>query len=743
MSSPSEAPSPILPLQFIKGVGPHRAEALAKEGIKTPHDVLFRVPRGYIDRSVAPTIAALFDEVRNPSLWEGAEADVENVSGEISIVATVRSMTQKTVGRNRKMLTVILGDESATTMKAVFWNSIAYFSKALKEGETYVVSGHPEHDVRFNQLSITHPEIEPINTDDVEKYHQGAILPKYPMTQAMRSAGITMNLLRAILDQTIEEALTDEPEFLPDSLRQKHQLMNRERALRELHRPTSLEAVADARRRMKYEELLQFQLFLATRNKSRKAPEKGLSMTPRSPSARALLESLSFSLTGAQKRVINEIVRDLSSGAPMNRLLQGDVGSGKTVVALLCMLNAVDNGFQTVLMAPTEILAEQHARSIQSMLGELDVKVETLVGGQKKAVRNEVLSRIASGEAQIIVGTHALFEAQVEYRKLGLIVIDEQHRFGVAQRSELRKLGRQSHDEDQRTPHILVMSATPIPRTLSMTLYGDLDVSVIDELPKGRTPIETRVVFDSQLDGVFAFVREQLDAGRQAYVVYPLVEKSEKLELKSAIEHHEKLQTEVFDAYRVGLLHGQMPWLEKEGAMKAFNAREYDVLVATTVVEVGVDVRNATVMIIENAERFGLSQLHQLRGRVGRGSDKSYCFLVAPNTIRHQMKKRDDVAEQAKAATRLRTMAETTDGFKIAEVDLRLRGPGDLMGTRQSGVPEFSFADLVLDGLIIAAARADAFALIEHDPHLRKPEHEPLRNRLITAFESGTYTTVA
>ncbi|RPI67726.1 MAG: ATP-dependent DNA helicase RecG [Ignavibacteriae bacterium] len=733
----------ILPLQYVKGVGPKRAEALANEGVVTARDVLLRVPRAYIDRSAAPSIAVLYNRLRSPDLWKGDALSITAVSTDVSLVATVTSAPERTVGRARKMFTATVSDGSGASAQLIFWNAINYFSRIIKVGDTVAISGIPEYDPRWNQLTFTHPEVERVDEEDIERYRQGAILAKYPMTQALRNAGITMRLMRHIVEHVIDDAIADERDVLPPDIIQRHDLMERRAALRELHLPTSIKSIDRARARLKFEELFFFQLFLAARSRSRKRPDRGLSLDPRSPRARALVEQLPFELTTAQRRVIHEIIHDMSSGAPMNRLLQGDVGSGKTIVAMLCMLNAIDNGYQAVLMAPTEILAEQHFRTISKWLEGTGVVVDQLVGGQRSKARKEVASRIAAGESHIIVGTHALFEAEVQYHKLGLIVIDEQHRFGVAQRAELKRLGRLSHEDDPRNPHILVMSATPIPRTLSMTLYGDLDVSVIDELPKDRTPIRTRVVFESGLTQVYDFIRDEIAKGRQAYIVYPLVEKSEKLELKSAVEHHEFLASSVFPDLRIGLLHGQMLWYEKEDAMKAFLNKEFDVLVSTTVIEVGVDVPNATVMLIENAERFGLSQLHQLRGRVGRSGHQSYCFLATKDHFRFQMSRANSAEERAKAAVRLKTMEETTDGFRIAEVDLKLRGPGDLMGTRQSGVPEFMFADLVTDGPVITQARAEAFALLEHDPTLRAPEHQALRERLVDDATSSGFLTVA
>lgn len=733
----------ILPLQYIKGVGPRRAEALAKEGIVTAYDVLMNVPRGYVNRTAAPSIAALLEQSRAPDLWIGNASHVARVSSEISIIAVITDVRQRTVGKGRSMLDVTIGDGSASAAQLVFWNNIPYYSKLIKEGKTFLVSGVPEYDPKRGQLAIHHPELEEIDADDVEQYRIGATLPKYPLTQGLKAAGVTMRQMRTIVEHVLEQCLTDLIDPLPASVISSRSLMPKPDALRELHMPTSLAHVERARYRMKYEELFVFELLLAARRRSRRNPEAGLLMQSRSVRARTLVESLPYSLTGAQRRVIREIVNDMTSGLPMNRLLQGDVGSGKTIVALLCMLNAVDNGYQTLIMAPTEILAEQHLHGIRRMLGESDIRVVHLVGGLKKKERNESLSLIASGEAHIVVGTHALFEGEVQYHKLGLIVIDEQHRFGVAQRAELRRMGRASHPDGPRTPHILVMSATPIPRTLSMTLYGDLDASVIDEMPANRVPIKTAIVFESQLDGVHEFIRTEVKAGRQAYVVYPLVEKSDKVEAKSAIEHYDLLRETVFADLRVGLLHGQMNWVEKEETMRAFLHRDFDILVSTTVIEVGIDVANASIMLIENAERFGLSQLHQLRGRVGRGANQSYCFLATKDHYRYHVNRTSTSEDRAKSIVRLKTMEETTDGFRIAEVDLRLRGPGDVLGVRQSGLPEFRFADLVTDASLIVVTRDDAFGLLESDPYLRLPEHANVKNEVLRLFDGAGFLTGA
>lgn len=742
---PSEGTPTILPLQYLKGVGPRRAEALASEGLVSYSDVVMYVPRAYVDRRTMSSIAQLRDHLRGSPDMQQADASAQfAMQKQVSLVARVARSEKKTVGKGRSMLQVDLVDDSRALLQLVFWNQIPYYSKLLQPEQTFVVHGLPQYEARWNTLSMHHPELELVDDEEIEQFGTGAILPRYRITQGMANVGITMRLMRSIVDQCLEKTMSELADPLPTAIVAERTLMPKVEALRSLHYPENHHIIERAQRRMKYEELFLFELLLAARRRSRKRPERGIPMQSQSQRARSLIERLPFDLTGAQKRVIREIVADMTSGTPMNRLLQGDVGSGKTVVALLCMLNAVDNGYQTLIMAPTEILAEQHFHGIQRMLGaDHGMNIVQLVGSQRKKARTAVLEQIASGSANIVVGTHAMFESDVVYNKLGLIVIDEQHRFGVAQRAELKRLGQNSHGDEPRTPHILVMSATPIPRTLSMTLYGDLDSSVIDQLPAQRKPIKTHVVFESKMQEVFGFVKSEVALGRQAYIVYPLVERSEKIDAKSAVEHYEDLCRTVFHDLSVGLLHGQMGWNEKEDVMKAFLNRDFDVLVSTTVIEVGIDVPNATVMLIENAERFGLSQLHQLRGRVGRGGEQSYCFLATKDHFKYQMNRAANAEDMAKAPIRLKTMEETTDGFRIAEVDLRLRGPGDVMGTRQSGVPDFRFADLVTDGELIAQTRADAFGVLDEDPQLRQDEHRLLRQELLRMFDESSMSSVA
>ena len=528
-------------------------------------------------------------------------------------------------------------------------------------------------------------------------------------------------LMETVFEKHAEEELQ---ETLSGALLEEYSLLPKEDAVRQLHFPDSEEQLDRARYRMKFEELFFFELGLAFRKEAVKTERPGIAFNVQSASARKLLSMLPFELTGAQKNALKEILDNMKSSHPMNRLLQGDVGSGKTIVSLLAMLVAIDNGYQCAMMAPTEILAEQHAQTLRRLLEDFPIKIEQLVGGLKKRVRENLLYDLRNNNVQILVGTHALFQEDVEFAKLGFVVIDEQHRFGVKQRAALMEKGVM--------PDTLIMSATPIPRTLTMTLYGDLDVSVIDELPANRKPIKTAIRFESGVDNVWNFVRLEVQEGRQVYIVYPLVEKSEKLELKSAVEHFEYHKETNFPDLKLGLLHGQMFWYEKDEIMQDFLDKKIDILIATTVIEVGIDVPNASVMVIENAERFGLSQLHQLRGRVGRGSDQSYCILITKDHFRYQMRRGMSQNEQRKERTasirRLKAMVETTDGFKISEIDLELRGPGDMVGTRQSGMPEFDHVNLVTDGPIIAETRTAAFALAEADPELKSPENKPVRD---------------
>jgi ATP-dependent DNA helicase RecG len=730
-------PSSVLeqPVQYLKGVGPQRAKALSELGVRTLRELLLFLPRSYIDRSTSTTLRALAralhqqEQLFHSPLTLG---DSERLLySEVTLIARVERVREHTYGSGRQMLQASISDDSGVGGFLIFWNRLDYYRRLLQPGQLYAIAGRPTLD-RRGYVTFHHPELEPVESEDEELYRIGRILPKYRLTQAARTAGLSQARLRRLVAAALEHARAELADPLPEWLQQEFQLLPLPQALEQLHFPDSAEQLARARYRIKFEEMLLFQLLLGLRQRGVQR-ERGLPLSPKSPHARWLLERLPFQLTRAQRRVLWEIAADLESGHPMNRLLQGDVGSGKTIVAVLTMLIAIDNGYQAVLMAPTEILAEQHYHTLRRLLEGSDLHVVQLVGGQNPRLRAELLEQIASGAAHIIVGTHALFESSVQYHRVGLLVIDEQHRFGVLQRARLRELARSSLGTDGIAPHVLVMSATPIPRTLSLVLYGDLDLSVLDELPPGRSPVQTKVVFESQLPQVYEFIRQELRAGHQAYIVYPLISPSERIPAKAATEHFEYLQSEVFPEFRCGLLHGELFWYEKEAIMRAFANGEYHVLIATTVIEVGIDVPNATVMLIHNAERFGLAQLHQLRGRVGRGQAQSYCFLVTRDHFRFHWRD-GNPQERIAAIVRLRTMEQTTDGFRIAEVDLQLRGPGDLLGTRQSGIPEFRYVNLVTDGELISRARHAAHRLLERDPELRHAEHLALRRLLRERF---------
>lgn len=723
-------------LQFIKGIGPRRAEAFIKEGILTPLDLMYYFPRAYIDRSGTKTLLQLKNDLKSINNYT-AERNLY-FNSESNAVAKIVSKEIREFGKKRQMLSLTISDNSGANAKIIFWNSVKYFDKVYQRGQLLAVSGKAELD-RYNFISFNHPDIDIIDEEDSKLYARGAILPKYKLSEPLRKAGITMKLMRQIIATCLKRYAGNIAEVFPPSILREFAFPSKATAVFSLHFPKNKDMLERSKLRVKFEELFLFQLFLNLKRDKIKSEEQGIKIQPKSQSARKLYDILPFDLTPDQKKVLREIAADMEGGTAMNRLLQGDVGSGKTIVAILTMLMAIDSGLQVAFMAPTEILAEQHFHSIKNYLEDLDLNIVQLVGGQKARMRRDVLEKIETGWANIIVGTHALFQSEINYNKLGLVIIDEQHRFGVMQRADLIKLAKKSFNDEAVAPHILVMTATPIPRTLTMTAYGDLDVSIIKSKPKNRKPILTKVEFESNHDQVFDFIRSEIKQGRQAFIVFPFVEKSEKMEeIKAATEYYEPLQA-VFPEFKLGLLHGQMFWYEKEEAMQNFLNKEYDILVATTVIEVGIDIPNASVMVIENAERFGLSQLHQLRGRVGRGANQSYCILMTKDNYKYQLNRKEQ-AENAKSAAiiRLKTMAETTDGFKISEVDLQLRGPGDILGTKQAGLPDFKYADLVNDGDIMEIAKKTAIKIISEDPHLRSQDNRLLRAEMARNYFSDS-----
>lgn len=676
-----------LDIKYVKGIGPKRAELLEKElGIHTAYDLVHYFPSSYVDRT---SIYAIRD-----------------FAGEMpSVQVKGKFVTFNVLGEGAKTRLVGLFTDGSATMEVTWFQSIKNIRQSLQIGEQYILFGKPS---TFNgRWQMTHPEV-----DTLEKaVGQIGMRGVYPLTERLRNRNIGSRQLHT----WICDLLATRPAFseiLPKSVVESCRLMSLDMAIRELHKPSSPVALQKAKERMKFEELFYIQTDMLIRSRKRKSLTEGFRFAKVGNYFNTFYSTcLPFPLTNAQKRVIKEIRIDTNTGRQMNRLVQGDVGSGKTLVALMAMLIAIDNGYQACLMAPTEILAGQHYETLRAMASKIGLNIRLLTGSTKTKEREEIHSQLADGTLHILVGTHAVLEDPVQFKNLGLAVIDEQHRFGVAQRARLWK-------KNVNPPHILVMTATPIPRTLAMTVYGDLDVSVIDELPPGRKPVTTMLRFDQQREQVYRGIGRQLAEGRQVYIVYPLIDENEKLDLRSLKEGYEVI-CDTFSNYRVAFVHGKLKPAEKDHQMELFASGQAQILVATTVIEVGVNVPNATTMVIENAERFGLSQLHQLRGRVGRGADQSYCILMSKYKIAKETRER------------LELMTHTTDGFLIAEADMKMRGPGDIEGTMQSGMPfELHIANLATDGQIISQARQAAEALLDSDEDLSQPENRVYRMAL-------------
>jgi ATP-dependent DNA helicase RecG len=674
------------PLRYLSGIGPRRASLLDKLGLVTVEDALFFLPSRHEDRTrLVPLSSVAPDQMA-------------------SVTGTIRGVSPPPRGRPRNPLQVLLGDGSG--FLTCVWFNQPYLERVFERGQRLYVHGKVQR-YRGGPLQLHVRDYEIVDEGPDETLHTGRLVPVYRLTQ-----GLTQRPMRRLLRGLVDAHARHLADPLPPPLRAARRLPPLGEAVAAAHFPASATEQAAARRRLVYDDFFLFELGLAIR-RHREGREPGVSLNPPGALADRLRAALPYRLTAAQERVWREIRADMAAEYPMNRLLQGDVGSGKTVVAALALVTAVEAGCQAAFMAPTEILAEQHLVTLTALLAPLGVRVALLTNAVRGAARRTLLEAVARGEVQCVVGTHALVQEGVAFAHLGLAVVDEQHRFGVAQRATLRRKGER--------PDVLVMTATPIPRSLALTLYGDLDVSVLDELPPGRTPVATVARREADRRRIYAFLRREVAGGRQVYVVCPLVEESEALDLLAATEMAERLQRDVFPDLRVGLLHGRMPFADKERVMQAFKAGAIHLLVSTTVIEVGIDVPNASVMLVEHAERFGLSQLHQLRGRVGRGPWKSYCILLTDATG-------DDARQRIAAMTR------TNDGFRIAETDLTLRGPGEFFGTRQSGLPEFRIGDLVRDGAALAAARKDALALVAQDPYLTRPEHRTLRAAVLSRW---------
>lgn len=676
-------------IQFLPSVGPKTKEILSKElGIRSYGDLLEYYPYKYVDRSKIFHISELTSDMPF-----------------VQLKGKILSYEEVDIGKRNKMLVAHFSDGYGV-VDLVWFRSAQYIIKNYKVGTEYIVFGKPSaYNGRFQ---FAHPDI-----DDASKLQisEMGMQPFYGLTENMKKRGYTSRSIERIT-RNLVSILPPLPETLPDFIVNRLHLVSRDAALRMIHYPHSHQEMQKAQVRLKFEELFYVQLNILRYASDQRRKYRGYIFNRIGDIFNGFYaHHLPFELTGAQKRVMHEIRADMCSGRQMNRLLQGDVGSGKTLVALMTMLIALDNGYQACLMAPTEILAEQHLQTIRDFLQGMDIRVELLTGIVKGKKRKEILDGLATGDIQILIGTHAVIEDPVAFHRLGVAVIDEQHRFGVAQRAKLWA-------KSENPPHVLVMTATPIPRTLAMTIYGDLDVSVIDELPPGRKPIQTLHKFDNQLTSLYQSIRRQINLGRQVYIVFPLIKENEKIDLKNLEEGYETLK-QAFPEFRLSKIHGRMKSAEKEAEMEQFVKGETQILVATTVIEVGVNVPNASVMVILDAQRFGLSQLHQLRGRVGRGCDQSYCILVTGYKLSEETRKRIDI------------MCDTNDGFRIAEADLKLRGPGDLEGTQQSGMAfDLKIANIARDGQLVQLARTEAQAIIDADPQCEHPQNSLLWNRL-------------
>ncbi|MBT6717234.1 MAG: ATP-dependent DNA helicase RecG [Nitrospina sp.] len=679
------------PIQFIKGVGPKKALLLQKLQLAAIEDFLYFLPFRYEDRSQLKTISTL-------------------IPGEFStFMAEVLNAGVIYMGRRKRVFEVIFQDETGTTRSRWFRFNETYMLEKFKTGAKLIVSGKPTVNKRSG-VEIVHPDTERVTDETTISLEAGKIVPVYHTTD-----GLHQKSMRSILSNVLDKYLPLVDEVIPEDILRRHKLLARSEAFQNAHFPPSTDFIAKdldnfktpAQKRLIFEELFLIQTGLAFKKKHAGEIKTGMAFKTRGHLIKQFIKLLPFQLTAAQKRVLAEIMEDLEKEKPMNRLIQGDVGSGKTIVALTALLTAVDNQSQAALMVPTEILAEQHYLNIRPYCDALGIELALVTGTLKGKERKAIYQDIETGKTRIIVGTHSLVQKEIQFKQLGLAVVDEQHRFGVLQREAIGKKGNH--------PHLLIMTATPIPRSLALTIYGDMDVSFLDEFPPGRQPIATRVFYEKQQDKAYALMESELNMGRQAFVVCPLIEESEVMDLKAAVTVFESIQ-ERFPQLAACLIHGKLKKEERQEIMSRFLRNEVQVLVATTVIEVGIDIPNATVMIIEHAERFGLAQLHQLRGRVGRGKHASHCLLAAYFPI----------SEEGKA--RMTAMQNSRDGFEIAEEDLKIRGPGDFMGTRQSGLPILKIANLIRDIKILDVARKEAFALIDRDPNLEAPENQPLKN---------------
>lgn len=668
------------PIQFIKGVGPARSKVLSQSGIETVEDLLYYFPRRHLDRT---------------SVTYCRDLQKESI---VTVVGTVKSCGMKTIRRGKLFQALI--EDGTGFLKLTWFHGAAYVKKSLKIGDRLAIHGKVDF---YQGFQIVHPEYDKLDIDS-EPLSTGSVIPLYPLNQNFRRAGLAHRSLRKFI-RNIQNQLDNIRDFYTEDFKQKYNLIDRKNALNAIHFAKDVAQLKKAIYRLKFDEHFFLQLGVALKKDTLdRIGTNPLGKT--GPYAKLIYDQLDFELTVAQKRVLKEIHDDMKKPVMMNRLLQGDVGCGKTIIAILASVIAVGNKVQVAIMAPTEILAHQHYEVFKKYADIAKIPTALLVGNTKAKERKPILDGLKTGKISIVVGTHALIQKDVEFEKLGLVIVDEQHRFGVVQRGDLVAKGQ--------NPHFLAMTATPIPRTLSITYYGDMDLSIIDEMPKNRIPVTTTVVQPTRLSKVYNFIKEEINRGQQCMVVYPLVEETEKSDLAAAVEAHQELSEKIFPKHKVGLIHGRMKKEEKDAVMAAFAANEINILISTTVIEVGIDIPNATIMLVEHAERFGLTQLHQLRGRVGRSTHKSYCILVQRNFT--------DLGNQ-----RLKIMESTNDGFKIADEDLKMRGPGVFFGIQQSGFFKFKIANLISDGKILKEARSTAFVLIKDDPALEKPDNSEIK----------------
>ncbi|MCX7876605.1 MAG: ATP-dependent DNA helicase RecG [Melioribacteraceae bacterium] len=709
-------------IQYLKSIGPKRAESFSQIGINTIKDLLYYFPSRYLDRT---NILKSIDVLKYV---------INGFDGEITIIGKV--VESETIYANKKNIFKVKLKDSTGFFECVWFQGSKYFKDVFNEGQYFAISSKPVL-TRYGHLQFVHPDFDRISEIESQEFlNTGKIIPFYRLPKQLRQSNIGDFSLRKIIQSAINSYSNYLEETLPNRLIEKHNFLPINQTIKNLHFPENYEMLNSAKKRIKYEEIFYFECLVA-QNKFYKIDKEFTSpFKVKTSLVKDFLSTLSFELTKSQLNVLSEIRKDLESNKPMNRLLQGDVGSGKTIVALISMLFAIDNNSQCAFLVPTEILADQHFKTISRFLNKFNIKIELFISSVSKSNKAKIIDSIKNGETKIVIGTHALLEDNIEFNNLGLIVIDEQHRFGVLQRYKLVSKGN--------SPNILIMTATPIPRTLSMTIYGDLDVSIIDEMPKNRKPIKTILRGENKLPDIFNFILQKNKDGYQAFIVYPLVEESEKIELKAATTYYEEIKNNFLPSLKIGLIHGKLSWQEKEKVMFDFANKLYDVLVSTTVIEVGIDIPDANIIVINDAERFGLSQLHQLRGRVGRSDKQAYCILVTKNELALKSNNinynfeylSSSEIEKHKAAIRLNAMIKYSSGFDLAEIDFKLRGPGNIFGTEQSGIPNFRYINLVEDVEIITKAKEDAFHIINEDKFLLNHSNTIIKNILEKNYSS-------